>query len=691
MIPEIGHFSLILALCLSMVQGIIPLIGASRDDTAWMSVAATSAYGQFFFLSIAFACLTYAFVIKDFSLLYVAQNANSVLPLPYRISAVWGAHEGSLLLWAFILSAWTVAVALFSRGLSMAFSARVIAIMGLIGAGFLLFLLTTSNPFERLIPAAVEGRDLNPLLQDPGLILHPPMLYMGYVGMAVPFSFASAALLDGRLDAAWIRWTRPWTTIAWVFLTLGIALGSWWAYYELGWGGWWFWDPVENASLMPWLVATALLHSLAVSEKRDAFKAWTVLLAIFGFSLSLLGTFLVRSGVLVSVHAFATDPTRGVFILVFLSVVMGSALGLFVRRAGGMATTEGRSAPISREMFLLINNVLLVVACATVLLGTLYPLLMDILGLGKISVGPPYFNRVFVPLMLPLASILAIGVLARWRKDSIVELAKRARWAVGVACVLGFGAMLAKFMDTPDSIPKSISISILIITSIIIAILIVATAIQGIASRTRSKENDERKLFQRLWGVPRALVGMSVAHIGVAVFIVGVTLASAWSVEQDVRLASGESKTLAGHEFTFHGVSEITGPNYLAKQGEIRVSRNGKEIASLKPEKRIYLGKGQPMTEAAIDPGITRDIYVALGEPLADETQEDKVDGGEAQENEAREGSLQGGETGGDGAWAIRLYYKPFVRWIWLGPLLMALGGMLAASDRRYRKWGAQR
>nr|VFK28448.1 MAG: cytochrome c-type biogenesis protein CcmF [Candidatus Kentron sp. MB]VFK32848.1 MAG: cytochrome c-type biogenesis protein CcmF [Candidatus Kentron sp. MB]VFK75937.1 MAG: cytochrome c-type biogenesis protein CcmF [Candidatus Kentron sp. MB] len=655
MIPEIGHFALVLALCLSVAQGIVPLMGANRNNVAWMSMARTSAYGQFFFLTIAFACLTYAFVVKDFSVLYVARNANSVLPLPYRISAVWGAHEGSLLLWAFILSAWTVAVALFSRGLSLAFSARVIAIMGLISFGFLLFLLATSNPFERLIPAAIEGHDLNPLLQDPGLILHPPMLYMGYVGMAVPFCFAVAALLEKRLDAAWIRWTRPWTLIAWVFLTLGIALGSWWAYYELGWGGWWFWDPVENASFMPWLVATALLHSLAVSEKRDAFKAWTVLLAIFGFSFSLLGTFLVRSGVLVSVHAFATDPARGVFILAFLSVVMGSALGLFVRRAGGIVA-GGRFAPLSREMFLLLNNVLLVVACATVLLGTLYPLLMDILGLGKISVGPPYFNRVFVPLMLPLTSLLAVGVLARWRKDSLVQLLKRAWGAIVVGCVLGIGAVSVGVSHMSSVASEPISDSMLVVLTILIAIMIGYTALQEIVSRMVQKGNGGKGLLKNLRKIPRAVLGMSVAHVGVAVFMVGVALTSAWSVEKDVRLAPGDTKTLAGYAFAFQGISRVAGPNYLAKQGEIRVSRNGEEIAVLKPEKRRYLGKGQPMTEAAIDPGFTRDIYVALGEPLE------------------------------DGAWAVRLYYKPFVRWIWAGPLLMALGGLLAASDRRYRK-----
>ncbi|MBT8420954.1 MAG: heme lyase CcmF/NrfE family subunit [Gammaproteobacteria bacterium] len=652
MIPELGHFSLILALCLAITQGIVPLIGAHRNNPGWMAVGARAAHGQFLFLAVAFACLTHAFIVKDFSVLYVAQNANSMLPLPYRISAVWGAHEGSLLLWAFILSAWTVAVALFSRTLSATFSARVIAVMGLIGVGFLLFLLATSNPFERLIPAAMEGRDLNPLLQDPGLILHPPMLYMGYVGMAVPFAFAVAALLDGRLDAAWVRWTRPWTTIAWVFLTLGIALGSWWAYYELGWGGWWFWDPVENASLMPWLVATALLHSLAVSEKRDTFKAWTVLLAIFGFSLSLLGTFLVRSGVLVSVHAFATDPARGVFILAFLGAVVGSALTLFAWR-GKEITAGGEFSLLSREIFLLTNNLLLVVACATVLLGTLYPLLMDILGIGKISVGPPYFDSVFVPLMLPLALILGIGPLVRWRKDGVAAILKRLWPAVLASCVLGVAFIW--LANSPGSVTQSVSGSVLMTLAIIIAVMIVLSALQGLAGRSSGGyEKNPLSWLKK----PRAVVGMTIAHVGVAVFIVGVTLASAWSIERDVRLAPGDTKTLAGHEFAFHGTSEVMGPNYLAEQGEIRVSRNGEEIALLHPEKRTYLGKGQPMTEAAIDPGLTRDIYVALGEPL------------------------------GDGAWAVRLYYKPFIRWIWLGPLLMALGGLWAASDRRYRRRG---
>jgi len=659
MIPELGHFSLILALCLSLVQGIIPLVGTQRNHSAWISVAAPAAYGQFLFLMVAFGCLTYAFIVKDFSVLYVAQNANSVLPLPYRISAVWGAHEGSLLLWALILSAWTVAVALFSRTLSTLFSSRVIAVMGLISVGFLLFLLITSNPFARLIPAAIEGRDLNPLLQDPGLILHPPMLYMGYVGMAVPFAFAVAALLDGRLDAAWVRWTRPWTTVAWVFLTLGIALGSWWAYYELGWGGWWFWDPVENASLMPWLVATALLHSLATSEKRDAFKTWTVLLAIFGFSLSLLGTFLVRSGVLVSVHAFATDPARGVFILAFLGAVVGSALTLFTWRGRQITATGQPIVFFSREMFLLVNNVLLVVACATVLLGTLYPLLMDILGFGKISVGPPYFNRVFVPLMLPLALFLAIGTLVRWRKDSIASVTKRLWPAVLVSLVVG-GLFIAISMGVMQGTgPDRHSDTVLITISLIIAILIVYTALQGLTPWLLGKGEHKKNLLLRFGAIPRAMLGMTIAHVGVAVFIVGVTLAGAWSVEQDVRLAPGNTKTLAGHQFTFHGISEITGPNYLAQQGKIQVSRSTAEgvedVAVLQPEKRIYLGKGQPMTEAAIDPGLLRDIYVALGEPLGNE------------------------------AWSVRLYYKPFVRWIWLGPLLMALGGLWAASDRRYR------
>ena len=640
MIPEIGHFALILALCVALVQGTLPLIGAQRGNLTWMAVAVPAARAQCLFLIVAFACLTHAFLARDFSVAYVAENANSLLPAIYRFSAVWGAHEGSLLLWALILGGWTIAVTFFSRSLPLAFSSRVVGVMGLVSVGFLLFLLATSNPFERLLPAPADGGDLNPLLQDPGLILHPPVLYMGYVGLSVPFAFAITALLDGRLDAAWTRWTRPWTLIAWVFLTLGITLGSWWAYYELGWGGWWFWDPVENASFMPWLVATALIHSLAVAEKRNAFKAWTVLLAIFGFSLSLLGTFLVRSGVLVSVHAFATDPARGVFILIFLGLVVGSALLLYAWRAGTV-TQGGTFQLLSRETLLLSNNLLLVVACATILLGTLYPLLLDALNLGKISVGPPYFNAVFVPLMLPLVFLLGIGPLARWKKERLKIIGRRLRLAFLVSLLLG-----AAFVGLA-SMPRTLSVAV----GLGLAVWVAYTTLQAFLARLRHR----RDRWRALQNTRREFVGMTLAHIGVAIFIVGVTLTTTRGIEQDVRMAPGSSQTLAGYQFRFEGVSELMGPNYRAEQGEIRVLRDGKPVTTLYPQKRFYSVQPQPMTEAAIDPGLTRDLYVALGEPLA------------------------------DGAWSVRLYYKPFVRWIWLGPLLMALGGLVAASDRRYR------
>lgn len=640
MVPEIGHFALIMALCVAIVQGVVPLLGTQLRVPAWTAVAAPAAKMQFLFLAVSFACLTYAFIVKDFSVTYVATNSNSALPTVYRISAVWGAHEGSLLLWALILAGWTLAVALFSRALPENFQARVLAVMGLISVGFLLFLLLTSNPFDRLIPAAPEGRDLNPLLQDPGLIIHPPMLYMGYVGLAVPFAFAIAALIDGRLDAAWIRWTRPWTTVAWVFLTLGIALGSWWAYYELGWGGWWFWDPVENASFMPWLVATALMHSLAVTEKRGAFKAWTVLLAIFGFSLSLLGTFLVRSGVLVSVHAFATDPARGVFVLIFLGLVVGTALTLYAWRATSVSS-GGTFQLFSRETLLLVNNVLLVVACASILLGTLYPLILDALQLGKISVGPPYFDAVFVPLMLPLVFVLGVGPLIRWKRDLLGTTVRRLAPALALSVVLGVVLILLLAGGG----------SVMVMLGIALALWVMLTTVQAVHERIRNKKERLRALMS----LPGHFIGMALAHLGMGVFIVGVTMVSAYDVEQDVRMTPGSSEELAGYRFQFEGVADAMGPNYRAERGEIRVFRGEEQLTVLYPEKRHYPIQGQPMTEAAIDDGLFRDVYVALGEPL------------------------------GDGAWAVRLYYKPFVRWLWLGPLLMGLGGLIAASDRRYR------
>ena len=634
MIPELGHLALILALLTALVLAVAPFAGAMRGNPRWMAVAPSAAAGMFVFHLLAIACLAWAFAANDFSVLYVATNSNALLPLHYRIAAVWGAHEGSLLLWSFILSGWTLAVAARSVSLPREVSARVLAVLGFIAAGFLCFMLFTSNPFARLLPAAISGRDLNPLLQDIGLVVHPPVLYMGYVGLAVPFAFAVAALAEGRVDAAWTRWTRPWTTIAWTFLTLGIAGGSWWAYYELGWGGWWFWDPVENASFIPWLVATALIHSLAVAEKRDTFKAWTVLLAIFGFSLSLLGTFIVRSGVLVSVHAFANDPARGVFVLAFLGLVVGGALALYAWRAGRVAG-GGRFAVCSRETMLLANNVLLTAAAAAVLLGTVYPLLMDSLGLGQISVGRPYFDRVFVPLMVPLAGLLAVGMLARWKRDRAARLARLLAVVLAAAVAGGIAAALLA-----HSAAAALGAGL--------ALWIACSTVRSIAGRVRRPRD-----FLRL---PRGFLGMSVAHVGFAATLAGVCFVSVMEVERVVRLAPGDSATVAGYEFRFEGVRDVAGPNYRARQAEIAVTRDGRPIAHLLPEKRTYASQSQPMTEAGIDPGFTRDLYTALGEPL------------------------------GGGAWSVRLHYKPFVRWIWFGAILMALGGVLAAADRRYRR-----
>ena len=640
MIPELGHFALILALCVAVVQASLPLLGATFNKPNWIAVAWPAAQAHLLFMLIAFGCLTYAFIVHDFSVTYVANNSNSSLPLLYRISAVWGAHEGSLLLWALVLVIWTNAVLLFSRSLPANMVARVISVLGLISIGFILFMLLTSNPFDRLLPAAVEGRDLNPLLQDPGLAIHPPMLYMGYVGFAVPFAFAVAAMLSGRLDTAWARWSRPWTNVAWMFLTLGIALGSWWAYYELGWGGWWFWDPVENASFMPWLVGTALMHSLAVTEKRSAFKAWTVLLAIFAFSLSLLGTFLVRSGVLTSVHAFATDPERGVFILIFLVIVIGGSLALYAWRAPQIRSS-GQFQLFSRETALLLNNVILVVAAASVLLGTLYPLVLDALGLGKISVGPPYFNSVFVPLTAPLAVLVGFGMMTRWKQDNFGRLFHLLRWAMMAALIVGiaWAAMMPSF-------------KIAAAVGLVLAAWVVSATVVAFKARLGSKP----KLLPALRSIPRGFYGMTLGHVGMAVFIVGITLTSLYSTEKDVRLAPGDSYEMGGYRFQFEGVQRFDGPNYIASAGRVTVTRDGELIKVMQPEKRIYQVQRQPMTEAAIDAGLTRDLFVALGEQLD--------------------------EAGG---WSVRLYVKPYIRWIWLGAIIMALGGLLAATDRRYR------
>ena len=636
MIPEIGHLALVIALCLALVQGVVPIAGAARGDAVWTAAGRPVALGQFAFVALAYACLTYAFIANDFSVLYVADHSNSALPLQYRVAAVWGGHEGSLLLWVFMLGGWTTAVATFRRHLPEEMAGRVIGVMGLISAGFLLFMLSTSNPFERLLPAASEGRDLNPLLQDPGMVFHPPMLYMGYVGFSVAFAFSISALLGGRLDATWARWSRPWTTVAWSLLTLGIALGSWWAYYELGWGGWWFWDPVENASFMPWLVGTALIHSLAATEKRGSFKSWTVLLAIFTFSLSLLGTFLVRSGVLTSVHAFATDPQRGVFILAFLVVVVGGSLLLYAWRAPSVGL-GGRFDWTSRESLLLTNNVLLTVAAGTVLLGTLYPLLLDALGLGKISVGPPYFDSVFVPLMVPVAFLMALAPFARWKKASLPELALRLRWALGAGMATSVLLPLVLGRWSP-----------LIGLGILMASWIVFASIQNFVTRIRATRGG-------FLALPRSFVGMHAAHVGVAIFIVGVTLVGGYQEERDVRMEVGDTAGVGGYTFRFDGVAQRSGPNYQSSVGSFAVMRGGRKLVRMHPEKRVYRVQTMPMTEAAIYSGALRDLYVSLGEPL-----------------EA-------------GAWSVRIYYKPFVSWIWAGCVTMALGGGLCLSDRRYR------
>ena len=645
MIPELGHFALILALLVAIAQSTLPLAGAAYGEPRLMALAKPAARAQFLLVVTAFACLAASFVGNDFSVQNVATNSNSELPLHYRFAATWGSHEGSLLLWTLMLAGWTFAVSLFSRHLPPVLLARVIAVMGWVSVGFLLFLLFTSNPFDRLVPPAPEGRDLNPLLQDPGMVIHPPMLYMGYVGFSVAFAFAIAALLGGRLDATWARWSRPWTTVAWAFLTIGIALGSGWAYYTLGWGGWWFWDPVENASFMPWLTGTALIHSLAVTEKRGAFKSWTVLLAILAFSLSLLGTFLVRSGVLTSVHAFATDPARGVFILVFLALVVGGSLTLFAWRAGKVGL-GGIFGVVSRESTLLANNILLIVAMASVLLGTLYPLFLDALNLGKISVGPPYFDAVFYPLLAPAVFLMGVGPMARWNKASLPDLWTRLKWALGVAVV---AAVILPFVLGHWS-P-------LIAAGLFLALWVVVSSVVNL--RTRLAGSHRHGLVAKLAANSPSYYGMLLAHLGVAVFIVGVTLVKGYESEQDVRLDLGQTVDAGGYAFKFLGVVPGPGPNYRALTGTVEVRKNGRLIETLKPEKRIYNASGQTMTIAAIDIGLFGDRYVSLGEPLA----ADDI----------------------DGAWGVRIYLKPFIDWIWMGAFLMALGGIVAVCDRRYR------
>jgi cytochrome c-type biogenesis protein CcmF len=634
MIPEIGHFALILALLLAVAQSVLGLGGAARRNDAWLAAGRSAAIGQVVFTAVAFVALVQAFLAYDFSVLYVANNSNRELPAFYRVAAVWGAHEGSLLLWALVQALWTLAVVAFSRQLPDAFRGRVLGILGLVSIGFLLFMLATSNPFERLVPAAADGRDLNPLLQDVALAAHPPILYFGYVGFAVAFAFACAAMLSGRLDAEWARWTRPWTVAAWIFLTLGIALGSWWAYYELGWGGWWFWDPVENASFMPWLAGTALLHSLAVTEKRGLFKSWTLLLAIFAFSLSLLGTFLVRSGVLVSVHAFASDPSRGLFILAYLVVVVGGALALYAWRAP-LLKSQAAFEWGSREALILINNALLIAAAGLILIGTLYPLFLDTLDLGKISVGPPYFAMVFVVPTLPLVYLLAVGMHSSWKRTRFAAVAKplamlfaASLLAAIVWVVWGHGALRVGT-----------------IVGLTAGLWVMASALI-----------DPWQRLRRGVRITPAFAGMAIAHFGVGFFCVGVTMVESFKIEKDVSIGRGETVHVAGYDYTFVSIGPVTGPNYDGVRADFRLSRDGREIAIVHPEKRQYRSGGNVMTEAGIDAGLFRDLFVALGEDL------------------------------GRDRWSVRVQYKPMIRFIWFGALIMALGGLVAASDGRYRR-----
>ena len=654
MIAELGHFAIALALVLSIALGVLPMVGSflrRAQGRAMMDVAGPASLALLSLTLFSFLCLSVLFVGNDFTVKLVATHSNLSLPIAYRIAATWGSHEGSMLLWVLMLAGWTAAVALFSESLPQLLRVRILATMGLITSGFLLFLLYTSNPFERLLPAPGDGRDLNPLLQDPGMIFHPPLLYMGYVGLSVAFAFAVAGLIGGRFDAAWARWARPWTTVAWAFLTMGIALGSFWAYYELGWGGWWFWDPVENASFMPWLVATALIHSLAVTEKRGTFRSWTVLLAILGFSLSLLGTFLVRSGVLTSVHAFATDPARGVFILAFLAIVVGGSLLLYAVRAPAIGNGASFGL-ISRESMLLANNIVLVVAMAAVLLGTLYPLVLDTLELGKISVGPPYFDAVFFPLMAPAMFLMVVGPLARWKQAPVPDLARRLRWAFVIAAA----AAVLQPLTGPGFRPIAaigLAFGLWITAGVLISIL---EALRG---------PDGRLSLRRFGLHPASVWGMHLAHLGIAVFVLGVTVVKSTESDRELRMAPGQSIELAGWRFDFKELRTVAGPNYDATRGRFELRRVGDPpdaapVALLFPEKRIYRAQNQPMTEAAIRRSLLRDIYISMGEPL-----------------------------GGD-QWAVRVHVKPMVNWIWLGCLMMALGGFVAIADRRYRRRLAQ-
>ena len=652
MISELGHFGLWLALAVALVQSLAALQGAHRADQAWMRVGFHAANAQCFLVALAFVALAQAFHDNDFTLINVASNSNSKLPVAYRIAATWGSHEGSLLLWALMLAGWTASVNAFGGALSTVFRARVIGVLGLVATGFLSFMLFTSNPFLRQFPPPADGRDLNPLLQDPGMVIHPPMLYMGYVGFSVAFAFAIAAMLGGRVDAAWTRWARPWTIAAWCFLTVGIALGSAWAYYELGWGGWWFWDPVENASFMPWLVGTALIHSLIVTERRGIFRAWTLLLAIAAFSLSLLGTFLVRSGVLTSVHAFASDPTRGVFILAFLVAVVGSSLILFAIRGPGVSGSQQTVSfqTSSREGYLLANNLLMLTAAGSVLLGTLYPLVLDTLGLAKISVGPPYFEAVFFPLMAPAAFLMGVGPLSRWRDTPVPDLAKRLKWAFAVAVV---AAIVVVFTSGRGTAGGSALGALAFAIGIFLGLWLIAASV--VAVLDRAAQIKAPGFFERLRALPGGVWGMAVAHAGTGVFCIGVACVKTLDVEVDAALGPGESIQVRGYTLRMVDIQPFAGPNYDGVRGRLQALRNDRVEFELLPEKRFYPSTRSVMTEAAIDSGLTRDVYVSLGEQLP------------------------------DGRWTVKAWVKPFVDWIWAGCFLMALGGAIAMADRRYR------
>ncbi len=633
MIPELGHIALIIAFQLALLQGLLGLAGAARDNAAWRQMACGATGGQFLFVAAGFLILVWSFVANDFSVMNVADHSSRHLPVAYRITAAWGSHEGSFLLWTLLMAGWTVALAFAGRKLPPYLHARVIGIMGLLSSFFLAFILFTSNPFMRLHPPPANGSDLNPLLQDPGMIIHPPLLYMGYVGFSVAFAFAIAALVSGRLDEAWARWVRPWTLMAWVFLTLGIMVGSWWAYYELGWGGWWFWDPSENASLMPWLAGTALVHSLAVTGQRGTLRVWTVFLSLTAFALSLLGTFLVRSGVLSSVHAFAQDPLRGLFILVFLGLLVGGSLVLFARRASAIKAAGGFGM-VSRETALLMGNVLLLASMATVLLGTLYPLILDAFGLGKISVGPPYFNAVFVPIMVPVLVLLGVAPWMRWGRENLPELLRRVRWQAAAAIVSGIALPFAFSAWTWQAA-----------LGLALAVWILASTISGLIHRYRATGQ-----------LPLAAYGMGCAHAGLAIGIIGMGLVSGYQIEKTVAMKPGDSATLGEYGFVFRGAEEVPASNYSAMRGSVTLTQQGRETTTLFPEKRIYRSSQMTMTESAIRYGVLGDIYVAMGEPLP------------------------------EGGWSLQLYIKPFVGWLWGGAAVMALGGLLSAFGARGRR-----